>query len=58
MNGSPKRRLVPSVALFVLLIGALVWIGVALASGGSPVKGGLYEGMIGGPNSPADGLFR
>jgi hypothetical protein len=38
--------------LAVLLIGALVWIGVALASAGSPVKGGLYEGVIGGPSSP------
>jgi hypothetical protein len=33
----------------VVLIGALVWIGVALASAAKPVKGGIYQGSFGGP---------
>jgi hypothetical protein len=46
------RRVVRSALLMATLSGALISIGAALASGGSPVKGGLYEGTIGGPHSP------
>lgn len=46
------RRVFRSVVALALLSGTLVWISVALAAAGSPVKGGIYEGMIGGPHSP------
>jgi hypothetical protein len=58
MAGRSRRRgralslLFRPLVFSAMPVGTLVWIGVALASAGSPVKGGIYEGTIGGPNSP------
>jgi hypothetical protein len=51
-DGGARRRRGLALALAALLSATTVFIGAALASTGSQVKGGLYEGMIGGSHSP------